>query len=94
LSIDGDPSADSGNSWQSQIGRSSSYLGFGAQLAGSMLLYVVGGYLLDRWLGTEPWLLITGAIVGMVAFFFQLARIARRMTEESERRKKESKKED
>jgi F0F1-type ATP synthase assembly protein I len=94
LSTDGNPSGGSNKSWQSDIGRSSSYLGFGAQLAVSMLLYVVGGYLLDRWLGTTPWLLVTGAVIGMIAFFFQLARIARRLTEESEQRKKEARKED
>jgi ATP synthase protein I len=76
-------------SWQSDLGRSSSFLGFGVQLAGTMLFYVVAGYLLDRWLGTEPWLIIAGAVLGMVAFFIQLSRIARRLSEDSERRRKE-----
>jgi len=90
---DGDPDGnlpeDQPESWSSALGSSSSFLGFGAQLAGSMLFYVVAGYLLDRWLGTSPWLIVIGAIVGMIAFFYQLARIAKRMQEESDRRKRE-----
>jgi F0F1-type ATP synthase assembly protein I len=50
----------------------------GVQLAGTMLFYVFAGYLLDRWLKTEPWLLIAGSVVGMIAFFFQIVRLAKR----------------
>lgn len=65
-------------------------MGIGVQLAGSMLLYVIAGYLLDRWLDTAPWFILAGSLVGMTAFFVQLARIAKRMNEESEERKKMS----
>lgn len=67
--------------WQSDLGRSSSFLGLGFQLAGSMLFYVLVGYLLDRWLDTEPWLLLVGAAVGMIAFFFLLFRLTKRLSE-------------
>ncbi len=55
-------------------------MGLGFQLAGTMLFYVLAGYLLDRWLETEPWLLIAGAVVGMIAFLFQIIRLTRRLS--------------
>jgi F0F1-type ATP synthase assembly protein I len=55
------------------------YLGLGLQLAGTMVVYILLGYLADRWLGTDPWLLLAGAGLGMLAFFVQLFRIVRRM---------------
>ncbi len=45
-----------------------------------MLVYVIIGYFVDKWLDTAPWFIVIGSIVGMVAFFFQLARIAKRMS--------------
>ena len=33
------------------------------------------GFGLDRWLGTEPWLLVGGLLFGIVVGFFELARI-------------------
>jgi F0F1-type ATP synthase assembly protein I len=53
------------------------------QLAASMIVYVVIGYFADRWLGTQLWLLVVGAGVGMVAFFIQLYRLVGRMNEET-----------
>ena len=32
---------------------------------------------MDKWLDTTPWLLVTGSVVGMAAFFIQLVRIAK-----------------
>ena len=89
MSTDDNPPGGTDSRWQSELGRSSSFLGLGVQLAGSMLFYVVAGYLLDRWLGTAPWLILLGSIVGMAAFFFQLSRIARQMSEDDARRKRE-----
>ncbi len=42
-----------------------------------MLFYVGVGYFMDKWLDTTPWLLVTGSVVGMAAFFIQLVRIAK-----------------
>ena len=36
-------------------------------LAGALL-----GYLLDLWLGTEPWLVITGIVLGSYSGFLRL----------------------
>ena len=43
----------------------------GIELVVSVLIGAGAGYLLDRWLGTEPWILIAGAIVGAIAGFRQ-----------------------
>ena len=56
------------------------------QLAGAVLVYVGIGYLLDWWLGTSPWFLIAGAVVGMVAFFVQLVRVVRQMNQAAPRK--------
>ena len=45
-----------------------------------MLVYVLIGYLLDRWLDTEPWFILVGSVVGMVAFFVQLVRLSKRLS--------------
>ena len=34
------------------------------------------GWLLDKWLGTEPWLLIAGIIVGSAGGLYQFIRIS------------------
>lgn len=82
---------DSGPGWQTGLRAAGPYMGLGLQLAGSMLLYVIAGYFLDRWLGTEPWLLIVGAVVGMISFFVQLALVVRRLNVETAQRARETK---
>ncbi len=74
--------------WQADLQASSSFLTIGVQLAGSMLVYIFIGYLLDRWLDTTPWLLIVGAVVGMVAFFFQLFKLVKRLEADAKSRKR------
>ena len=34
------------------------------------------GYLLDRWLGTDPWLLIAGIVLGSAAGLFEFVRLS------------------
>jgi len=63
----------------------SPYMALGWIPAGCTVAGTVGGVYLDRWLGTKPWLTLTGVIlgitVGFVAVFQTLA------TQEAERRK-------
>ena len=42
---------------------------FAAVVAGLIL-----GWLLDRWLGTSPWLLVTGIVLGAAAGFYEFIR--------------------
>jgi len=46
----------------------------GLELAGGVLLFAGGGYLLDRWLDTVPWLLVAGAVLGLAGGFYRLIR--------------------
>jgi Putative F0F1-ATPase subunit Ca2+/Mg2+ transporter len=43
-------------------------------LIGAILLFGGLGYACDRWLGTEPWCLVSGLLIGIVAGFYQLAK--------------------
>lgn len=44
-------------------------------LIGAIVLLGGAGYFGDRWLGTEPWLLVIGLLFGVVVGFYELARI-------------------
>ena len=44
-------------------------------LIGAILLLGGLGYLADGWLGTEPWLLLAGLLLGIVVGFYELARV-------------------
>ncbi len=50
------------------------YVGLGMELAVPLLVGIFLGRWLDRRLGTEPWLLIVGAVLGMAAGFLQFFR--------------------
>jgi F0F1-type ATP synthase assembly protein I len=60
------------------------YLGLGAQIGGSMILFVGLGVLVDRWLGTTPWGVIVGATLGMVGILALVLRIAKESGEEAD----------
>lgn len=49
-------------------------LGVGLQFAGSIVLFLLVGQWLDSRLGTEPWLLIGGVMLGATAGFYSLYR--------------------
>jgi ATP synthase protein I len=42
------------------------------EFAATLALFVGAGWLLDRWLGTTPWLMIALAILGAVGLFARL----------------------
>jgi F0F1-type ATP synthase assembly protein I len=44
---------------------------------GAILLLGGGGYALDRWLGTQPWFLLAGVVVGLCVAFYSLSRVVR-----------------
>ena len=71
---------------------STGYATLGLQLGLSMAFFVGGGYLLDRWLGTDPWLLVGGAVLGAVAFFVQIFRVLGDLNRDSTARRIEKEK--
>jgi ATP synthase protein I len=38
------------------------------------------GWLLDRWLGTKPWLMVVGIVLGAVAGFYELVRASSKLS--------------
>lgn len=38
------------------------------------------GWLLDRWLGTAPWLMIAGLVLGAVAGFYQFVKLTSKLS--------------
>jgi F0F1-type ATP synthase assembly protein I len=46
----------------------------GYTLIGAILLLGGGGYALDSWLGTSPWFLLSGLLLGIIVGFYELAR--------------------
>lgn len=50
------------------------YVGLGFEIAVPILLCTYLGYRADVWLGTEPWLLVVGALLGIAVAFYNLFR--------------------
>ena len=48
---------------------------FAAVVAGLLL-----GWLLDRWLGTKPWLLVVGIVLGAAAGFYEFIRASSKLS--------------
>ncbi len=55
--------------------------GLGLELAVTVILTAAGGRWLDRLWGTEPWLLVLGATLGLVLAMYNLIRRVRREEE-------------
>lgn len=53
------------------------YLGLGVQIGGAMLLFVGLGVVVDRTLGTTPWGVVAGAVLGMIGIVALVIRIAK-----------------
>jgi len=74
------------------LGDAGPYLTLGLELGFTMIAWSGIGYLLDWWLGTLPWLTLSGVVVGMISLFIQLARAAKRSTNPAKRAKSEDEK--
>lgn len=61
----------------------------GSAFIGSILSGLLIGYLLDRWLGTEPWLLIVFVLLGSYSGFMRMWKYAKKTGEiqDEERRR-------
>lgn len=57
-----------------EVGAGYRYVSLGLTFAGGILLFMGAGYALDRWLGTLPWLLLVGTLVGAVLSFLAVYR--------------------
>lgn len=61
-------------SFQENVSRSGPVAGASYTLVGGILLLGGLGYGLDAWLGTRPWGLVIGLILGVVVGFYELIR--------------------
>jgi len=43
-------------------------------LIGSVIILMLAGYFLDGWLGTKPWLMLLGLMMGLFSGFYELAK--------------------
>ncbi len=46
----------------------------------SVLSLLLVGWALDRWLGTEPYLIVTGIVLGAVVGFYQFIKLISRLS--------------
>jgi F0F1-type ATP synthase assembly protein I len=51
-----------------------SYFGLGFEIVIPVVLGIYVGYRLDLWLETSPWLMVAGALLGLVLSFYGLFR--------------------
>ena len=57
-----------------EIGAGYKYLATGLRFAGGIVLFVVGGLFLDRWLHTSPLFILVGTVVGSGLSFLSVYR--------------------
>ena len=62
-----------------QMRTSEPYISAVWQLVNGAVFGVVGGYLLDRWLGTEPWFLLGLSVVGIAVGFYAFLKTMMRL---------------
>ncbi len=61
-------------------GKSGVVYGAVLSLAFSIVSCLLAGWALDRWLGTSPWLIVVGIVLGSVAGFMQFIRLMSRIS--------------
>lgn len=75
----GDRRADSlaaqANELQAGFRRAGTVAAASYTLIGAIILLGGVGYFADGWLGTAPWLLLVGLLVGIIVGFYELARV-------------------
>ena len=59
---------------QENVERSGPAAGASYTLIGAIVLLGGIGYVVDRWVGTAPWFLLTGLLLGLIVGFYGLAR--------------------
>ncbi|MGE0885107.1 MAG: AtpZ/AtpI family protein [Blastocatellales bacterium] len=64
-----------GNSQQSKL---TAAMAAGGMVSSNIAGGVILGYLLDRWLKTAPWLLITGVVLGLVGALIGVYKVSAR----------------
>lgn len=71
-----------------ELGEGYTYVALGCTFAGGVVVFVVVGVLVDRWLGLTPLFTLTGTLVGAVLSFLHVY-WKLRAEDEARRRKRE-----
>jgi len=50
------------------------YAGLGFEVTVPIVLFILAGYKLDGWLDSQPWFLLSGALLGIAVGFYNLFR--------------------
>ena len=79
----------SSGSWQESFRDVAPYIGLGTQMVITMMIFVGAGYFLDQRLGTTPWLLLAGTLLGMVVVFIYLVRIVGQLNKKADERQQQ-----
>jgi ATP synthase protein I len=74
---------------ESNQGPPSAMMGVGLQFVVTVLFCLFAGQWLDRRIGTYPWLMIAGMLIGGGVGFWSLIRVARAENERADARRKE-----
>jgi len=61
-------------SFQDNVSRSGPVAAASYALIGAIILLGGVGYGVDRWLGSSPWFLVAGLLLGIIVGFFELAK--------------------
>lgn len=72
-----------------ELGEGYKYVAMGLQFAGGIIMFMAGGFAVDRWLKLTPIFTVTGTLVGAVLSFLS---VYTRLTAEQDarRRKKDA----
>ena len=68
--MDEEPKASSGEDVATSYRKAGPYLDASWQLTGSVAVWTVAGWFLDKWLKTAPWMLVGGALLGIGLGFY------------------------
>jgi F0F1-type ATP synthase assembly protein I len=66
--------ARAARSFQENLTRSGPVAVASYTLIGAIILLGGIGYAVDRWLGTSPWFLLCGLLLGLIVGFYELAK--------------------
>ncbi|SHE39860.1 Putative F0F1-ATPase subunit Ca2+/Mg2+ transporter [Fodinibius roseus] len=58
------------------------YLSLGLEIAAALAFPILLGFWLDSYLGWQPWLLLTGCLVGIVNIFLLIFRLNERLNQD------------
>ena len=72
--LERDPGGGKGSTVAEAYRKAGPYLSASSQLTSSVGLWTVVGYFLDRKLGTTPWCLLVGSLLGMALGFYLFLR--------------------